>query len=173
MSTKENEEWNDENELKASAPLLFGMDKGKEEFKVPDGYFDNFHARLQDRINEPEPKSALERAFAWLNWKIAVPALATCAIVIGFLVIGGDDPAPTDPMEILANIDLDSVEFPIEAYEDDMYIIDDEVFEEFLDKQDALIADVNDASAEDFDKDELIDYLIDSGISLDEIVEEM
>lgn len=165
---------NEEDELRKAAPTLFGMDKKGGDFKVPDGYFDTFHARLQDRI-QAETAPAKKPLFGWFTWKVAVPVLSTCVILIGFLLFSGpDDTVDELPEDLLAGVEFTEDDFPFISSDDDLYLIDDNVFEEYLEEQEVLIAEVETNPSEtDIEEDELIDYLLEAGIDLDDIVEEM
>ena len=76
----ENNEHIEDEELKKSAPFLFGMEK-KNDFQVPDGYFDRLPSEIQDKIIEMENKSVKSKIMQFFNWKVAVPAVSFVVIL--------------------------------------------------------------------------------------------
>lgn len=76
-------EYNDA-DLRNEAPKLFGMDK-KNPFEVPDGYFDSFSSKLQDKIAAEKKQSAWSAIFdTIIKPKIAIPILASvCLVAVG------------------------------------------------------------------------------------------
>ena len=162
---------NEEEELKNIAPALFGMKK--EDQKAPDGYFDTFHTRLQDKITAPEKQSVFARIFARINMKIAIPALVTCGLAVGLVWYLNQSSTESDfQSELLA--ELEAEDYGSTYTEDDLYLIDSDVFEDYLEEQDELIAEVMNSDVESPQEvDELIDFLLEEGIGLEDIIEEM
>lgn len=77
METERNDELKD-------APGLRGMKK-ENPFTVPEGYFDSLSARIQDRINAPQPKTVWEKLFQPLQR----PAFAYASITVAMLICAG------------------------------------------------------------------------------------
>jgi hypothetical protein len=120
-------------------------------FKVPEGYFDELHARLKQIPSESKPKSR----FRYLYGAIG----AAAAILIGVWVTLG----PVDPASHSYSIEQDDVLSFVENYDIDLYQI----------ASTDLNVDIEDefsTTSEEFSENELIQYLYSSELSVDELL---
>jgi hypothetical protein len=80
-------EYNDD-DLRKEAPKLFGMDK-KNPFEVPDGFFDTFSSKVQDKIAAEKKKTIWSVIFETvIKPKIAIPVLASlCLVAVGIKIM--------------------------------------------------------------------------------------
>jgi hypothetical protein len=101
----ENNEHIEDEELKKTAPHLFGMEK-KNDFQVPDGYFDRLPSEIQDKIIELENNSLKSKIMQIFNWKIAVPAVSLIAILfVGIYYTNSNSESKTGGKVAIEQID--------------------------------------------------------------------
>lgn len=75
-------------------------------YTVPDKYFDQLPARIQSRINEKAPISALHWNWGWW-YKLAIPAIAMIVLVVYFGRV--DRVLNQDAESILAQVSTEDV----------------------------------------------------------------
>jgi hypothetical protein len=149
-------------DINNTAPNLSKIKKNKQ-FKVPEGYFDTFPARMRDKIHEMKHEGFYEKYV--LNLK---PYLAIAALFIGLVVIGLITRNELNKSSIGTEPGRDEVAALIE---DDIYNISEETIMEaiYANESTSDDADIN-GNDEDL-TNEIIDYLIDENINLFDIVE--
>lgn len=185
----QNKEHN-EDDLQREAPTLFGIPK-ENAFETPDNYFEGNPNRVMDFIamheardrraaqeeasqTEPTPTpSFFERLAAILKPKVAIPALALVAIAFGVFFYDGSEPtSEKTPEELLAEAvekyDLTLADWDETTTEDDDYLLDvlmEEDIEDYI--QEEVIAEASS------NNEEIIDYLLDTDIDLETIIDEL
>jgi hypothetical protein len=98
--------------------------KKKNIYTVPDKYFDQLPARIQSRVNEKDPVSALHWNWGWW-YKLAIPAIAVVFLIIYFGRIEPD--INQDAESILAQVSTEDVI----AYLADIDISTSDIIESF------------------------------------------
>ncbi|MEO8148466.1 MAG: hypothetical protein ABI723_12550 [Bacteroidia bacterium] len=153
----------DDDELRKDAPKLFGMEK-KNPFEVPDGFFDSFSSKIQDKIAAEKKQSVWSLIYQNITRpKVAIPVLASvCIIVVGikFLYTPGSINR-NDEVAITYN-DLSQ-----SAYLDD---IDESVLTDALNQTTST---VNSDSKTESDSYRIENYLIENNIDVTDLENEL
>ena len=132
--------------------------KNENPFSVPEGYFNSFQQRLQDRIQSEKVNSNPERSPAVISrlvWAGAVAAVFIVAFVVSKNIIGTGNNQPLSEDEIAY------------AFEQEIYDLDEAEILENLDEM------IQDNDPENGYSDEIILYLLDEDIEIDNIVNEL
>ncbi|MBN2522424.1 MAG: hypothetical protein JXB24_04075 [Bacteroidales bacterium] len=138
--------------------------KKQNPFAVPDGYFDEFLSRLQDKLGEQ--KDAKKRSLYYSLKPYIYSVASVAAIVLAILVfykISGNKHSET----ALLNSEIAL------AFEDDIYDLDEMyIIENYTERQEAEEM-VYDYGSDPTYKDEIIRYLLDEDIEIESIADEL
>jgi hypothetical protein len=138
--------------------------KKQNPFAVPDGYFDEFLSRLQDKLGEQ--KDAKKRSLYYSLKPYIYSVASVAAIVLAILVfykISGNKQSET----ALLNSEIAL------AFEDDIYDLDEMyIIENYTERQEAEEM-VYDYGSDPTYKDEIIRYLLDEDIEIESIADEL
>jgi hypothetical protein len=131
--------------------------KKENSFSVPDGYFESFQQRLQDKIRSEEDSiyDKTQYGVPRLVWLGAIAAVFIIAFFVGRNIIGTGGSQPLTQDEIAL------------AFEQDIYDLDDFELVQNLDEV------VQVENLENEYSDEIILYLLDEDIDIDKIVNEL
>ena len=121
-------------------------------FQVPAGYFEDFPNRIQNRILETEKTVKKKNILFFPRYKIAVAAMLLVLLTIGIV-----------KKDLLFN-DYYSKEDISEIIENYSYDIDESLILAYIEEKTDLY------SQEDESNNEMIDYLIDEGIEIDDLL---
>ena len=161
MSTENNDTEFDDGKLEYESPLLTKLKQSPIDFKEPEGYFEDFNRKLNERIKYEQPiitpvkKRGIIITLFQPRYAIAA-ALITAICVIGFKFIKEGKPlTQNDIAEVVSTEKIESIdeEVLIEAIEI-----------EALDETEML-------NEEGISNDVIIDYLVENDIDLDLINE--
>lgn len=149
-------------DINKTAPNLSKIKKDKH-FKVPEGYFDTFPARMSDKIHAVKDEGFYEKYV--LNLK---PYLAIAALFIGLVIIG----IITWNELYKSSIGIEpGIEEIAALIEDDIYNFSDEIIMEAIYTDEITSDDADIVGTDEDQTNEIIDYLIDENIDLFDIVE--
>ena len=143
-------------DFKKIAPEL-SKTNNKNPFNVPDGYFDSFPVRMSDRIHQQEKQEVYRHTVPVLKPYYIIGTVFTAVLItVVFLLIW--------PVKTIH----EPTRYEVARFvDDDIYHYSEDAIIETLQKQDKPSANYRNKS----DKEEIIDYLINENISLDEIID--
>ncbi|NBC82772.1 MAG: hypothetical protein GVY19_05265 [Bacteroidetes bacterium] len=127
-------------------------------FKVPEGYFDEFASRVQERIHDKQQPGLWEKIVQFLKPQLALTTVFATAALIIFVAIKvfiDDDP-------VAGNNQLSDI------YEIYMYDLSEEQIMEMIYATEES-TEINEATYEE----EIIDYLLNEGFEITELYEEL
>ncbi|MGE0636978.1 MAG: hypothetical protein AB7G44_08625 [Bacteroidia bacterium] len=161
MSTENKNIEFDDGKLKYESPLLSKLKQSPIDFKEPDGYFEDFNRRLNEKIKYQQPsitplkKQGVVRRLLQPRYAIAA-ALITAICVIGFKFIKEGKPlTQNDIAEVVSTEKIESI---------DEEVLIDAIEIETLDETEML-------NEEEISDELIIDYLVENDIDLDLINE--
>ena len=161
MRTKNNDTEFDDGKLEYESPLLSKLKQSPIDFKEPDGYFEEFNRKLNERINYEQPvitpvkKRGIIITLLQPRYAIAA-ALITAICIIGFKFIKEGKPLTQNDIAEVVSIEK------IERMDEEVLI--DAIEIEILDENEML-------NEEEITNDVIIDYLVENDIDLDLINE--
>lgn len=161
MSTINNDTEFDDGKLEYESPMLSKLKQSPIDFKEPEGYFEEFNRKLNERINYEQPsitpikKQGIVRRIFQPRYAIAAALLAAICI-IGFKFIKEGKPlTQNDIAEVISTEKIESM---------DEEVLIEAVEIEALDETEML-------NEEEISDELIIDYLVENDIDLDLINE--
>ena len=161
MSTKNNDTEFDDGKLEYESPLLSKLKQSPIDFKEPEGYFEEFNRKLNERINYEQPvltpvkKRGIIITLLQPRYAIAA-ALITAICIIGFKFIKEGKPLTQNDIAEVVSFEK------IESMDEEVLIEAIEI--ETLDENEML-------NEEEITNDVIIDYLVENDIDLNLINE--
>lgn len=145
-------------ELKEISPQLSGISKEKP-FKVPEGYFEDFPQRLQDRIRDNTSVPVYHHRILALRPYLAAAIILVVAIISGTLIFRnpeGKEVLPDLQTEISQVVEWELYSI---SEEDILEVMYDEIYWDETNDQDQ--------------SDEIIDFLMNEDIPIDVLLDAM
>ncbi len=164
MEAKNNISSYNNEELREFAPTLSKIEK-QNSFQVPERYFDTLPAIVQERCIKDKGASLSEWLQLILNPKVLAPVsvfIVLIAIGINYFISPPPQINEGDTLFSLEQLSAEDIYLTMEA--GDLYDIDEYLIVEAL---------IEIESEDDESNDEIIDYLIENGIELSTIINEL
>ncbi len=149
-------------DLKNIVPKLSDIKK-ENNFSVPDGYFETFRNRLDEKIQEEDKKSIFSVFFQIIRPQLALASLMLTVVVIGYLGV---------KLFIPENSSFQNQYDFADLLEDEIYYMDEAfILESLMDYSGETRENSNEVSDELMD--EIINYLADDEMSLELMLEDL
>ena len=137
--------------------------KTKNPFQVPENYFDEFEARLKEKIKHETPINRVNRG----TFRVAVYikySVAAAAIIAGFFIVNNLINKPVEP-------EFRNEEIAV-MLQEDIYDLDGSELETGI-SQSAATEEVSISTENQLYKEAIIEYLVDEQIDLETIVSQL
>jgi hypothetical protein len=132
-------------------------------FIIPEGFFDSFPSRLSEKIHNPESAGIYEKYILTLK-----PYLAIAALFIGVVIIGI---ISYNVLHRGNNIQKLKADEMANLINEDVYYLSDESIMEVINLNNAGTGNDKFLASEDNITNEVIDYLINEGIDITDIID--
>ena len=124
----------------------------KEIYKVPDGYFEDFPTRIQERISQTVKPSGIRKLILYPQFKVVAAAVL---VILLFVTI-------VERNVLFSGKNVENIGELIENYS---YDIDESLILTYMEEEMDLY------NSEDELSEEMIEYLLDEGIAVESILE--
>ncbi len=149
-------------ELHKIAPKLSQIEK-KNSYEVPQGYFDTFPRRLQERLHPEKELSFAERLVIYIKPHFALAAMMVGVFVIAFFAINLFTSDNINHIETVNTGMADVLEYELNEVDEislmEMLAAEEEA-EVVTDEEDAYV-------------EEAIEYLLNEGVSIETLMQEL
>jgi hypothetical protein len=132
---------------------------GRNPFREPEGYFSAFPSKLQARISVQKPRSVFERIYFYLKPQIVV--VSTMISIYAVVYFGFSTYRDSSLMRNSLSKEIQEMNAMEQSGIDEAVIIN------------YMVSDSIRHTAQQLKSDEIIDYLVSSGIEYETIVEEL
>ncbi len=143
-------------DLKKTAPKLSEINSEKP-FKVPEGYFDEFPVKMSDRVHQPEKREEYQRSPAFPRPYYLVSAFFVAAIIAVAILLF----KPSKTSWKLTTYEVS------EVIDQDIYHYNEDALADVLEQEGNTLNKQNDGLS----KEDIINYLIDEDIPLNDIID--
>lgn len=149
-------------ELHKIAPKLSKIKK-ENSFTVPEGYFDTFAGRLQGKLHAEKQPSLLEKLVVFVRPHVALATMMVGVVVIAFIGIKLLSPENIGTTDVVNMEMADLLEYELNEM-DEISLME-------------MLAQANEAemqvSTDDEYVDQAIEYLINDGVSIETLMQEL